>query len=94
MLLPSLTIALSPGFRGVLAKSWLAGFIGGGKEGCDGEGEGGGEGSPGRRGLWGRGRSLNDLRLSAGELGRSLSSDSPGSFLTTGPGLRHLDKNF
>ena len=69
------------------------GFTGGGKEGCDGEGEGGGEGSPGRRGLGGRGSSLKDLKLSAGELGR-LSWASPDSLFTTGPGLRHLHKNF
>ena len=86
LLLPT-TVSLSVGFWRADKSMW-----GEGKEGRDGEGDGGGEWIPGRGVLVGRGRSLKDLKLSVGELGR-LSSASWGSFLTTKPGSRHLDKN-
>merc|ERR1712107_580779 len=60
-------------------------FRKGGNAGCDGAGEVGGED---RLGLGGKGRSLKDLKLSAGELGRfSSSTSAPGSSLTRGPGF-------
>ena len=68
LLLPT-TVSLSVGFRRANKSMW-----GGGKEGRDGEGDGGGEWIPGRGVLVGRGRSLKDLKLSVGELGRLASA--------------------